>query len=93
MIRVCVLPREVDSVLTRSKKAATAWFVDRHMQVMKKQRVESSLIKLVYCRNCWYWFMKSCQEERNQLLLISHKFQYLKEVSKMKHSCRPDLNS
>lgn len=41
MIRVCVLPQEVNSVQTRSKRSTTAWFVDRHMQVMARGRVET----------------------------------------------------
>ena len=33
MMRVCVLPQEVNGPQTRSK-TATAWFADRHMQVL-----------------------------------------------------------
>ena len=37
MIRVCILPQEVNSIQTRSKKNTTAWFVDRHMQVVTRE--------------------------------------------------------
>ena len=40
MIRVCVLPQEMNSSQTRSKKAAVAWFADRHMQVLARKCVE-----------------------------------------------------
>ena len=35
MIRLCVLPHEVSSCQTRSKKGSTGWFEDRQMQVLE----------------------------------------------------------
>ena len=45
MMRVCVLPQEVKTVHTRSRKGDTAWFADRHMQVKRKESL--LYIKLV----------------------------------------------